>query len=128
MAKTQKYGIKYPFSSENDENIFFDLNDNRTDEVTSKVLHVIFTPKGQKIRDPEFGTDLISYIYDPNDDESFESVKSEISRQVLRYVPNVELKNIEVYRNENNDGVGVMVEYGVKKGNQTEITKIGVKL
>ena len=77
MAKTQKYGIKYPFSSENDENIFFDLNENRTDEVTSKVLHVIFTPKGQKIRDPEFGTDLISYIYDPNDDESFDSINED---------------------------------------------------
>lgn len=128
MAKTQKFGIKYPFSTENDENWFLDLNENRTDEVTSKILHVIFTPKGQKIRDPEFGTDLIKYIFDQNDDMSFEGIKTEISREVLKYVPNVELRNIEVYRNEENDGVGVVVEYGIKKGNKTEVVTVGVKL
>ena len=55
MARKQKYGIKYPFTSDNDENIFLDVNNNVTEGVQSQVLHVIFTPKGQKIRDPEFG-------------------------------------------------------------------------
>ena len=78
MARHQKYGIKYPFTSNNEDNIFLDVNDTETDSVKSKVLHVIFTPKGQKIRDPEFGTDLIKYIFSPNDDYSISEIKTEI--------------------------------------------------
>lgn len=75
MAITQKYGIKYPFTSDNDENIYLDLNQNRLDKITSDVLHVIFTPKGQKIRNPEFGTDLIRYIFEPNDEKTLADIK-----------------------------------------------------
>ena len=60
MSKIQKYGIKYPFTSDNDEGYLLDLNETLADGVKSQVLHVIFTPKGQKLRDPDFGTDLRS--------------------------------------------------------------------
>ena len=49
MALKQRFGIKYPFSSDNLEEIYVDLNDTYTDRVKSEVLHVLFTPKGQKV-------------------------------------------------------------------------------
>ena len=48
MALTQKYGIKYPFTSDNDEGIYRGLNKTDADNIKSQVLHLIFTPKGQK--------------------------------------------------------------------------------
>lgn len=129
MAKHQKYGIKYPFTSNNDENIFLDVNETETDCVKSKVLHVIFTPKGQKIRDPEFGTDLIKYIFSPNDSYTISEIKSEIDSSIKKYVPEVEFKNFNVYKDENDENsIIVTIEYGVKIGNKTEITTVGVKL
>ena len=41
MGVIQKYGIKYPFTSDNDEKIFMDLNESVTEGVKSNVLHVI---------------------------------------------------------------------------------------
>lgn len=129
MGVKQKYGIKYPFTSDNNDNLYLDLNETFGDGVKSQVLHVIFTPKGQKIRDPEFGTDLIKYVFNPSIDTTFESIKREISMQVSKYVPNVEFRDITIYKDEKNDNsIIVMVEYGVNIGVKTEITKVGVKL
>lgn len=129
MAVTQKYGIKYPFTSDNNEGTYIDLNDTYADGIKSQVLHVIFTPKGQKLRDPDFGTDLIKYLFNPSDSETFNSIKSEISSQISKYVPSVMFRDVSIYSNEDeSNSIIVIVEYGVKKGNKIEITKVAVKL
>lgn len=129
MSKLQKYGIKYPFTSDNDSGYFMDLNETITDGVKSRVLHVIFTPKGQKLRDPNFGTNLIKFIFNPKDSSTINDIKNEISSQILKYVPEVEFKDIRIYETETDEhGVIVSVDYGVKNGNKTEITTVSVKL
>lgn len=129
MAVIQKYGIKYPFTTDNDDGTYIDLNKTYGEGIQSQVLHVIFTPKGQKLRDPDFGTDLVKYIFSQSDSSTFGSIKGEISTQIAKYVPEVEFRDISIYNSEGDDnGIVVMVEYGVKQGNKTEVTKVAVKL
>lgn len=129
MAVTQKYGIKYPFTTDNDDGTYIDLNKTYGEGIQSQVLHVIFTPKGQKLRDPDFGTDLVKYIFSQSDSSTFGSIKGEISSQIAKYVPEVEFRDISIYNSEGDDNsIVVMVEYGVKQGNKTEVTKVAVKL
>lgn len=129
MAITQKYGIKYPFTSNNENCLYLDLNETYSDSIKSQVLHVIFTPKGQRLRKPDFGTDLIKYIFNPSDENTFGEIKNEISKQITKYVPEVMFRDITIYNDEESDnGIIVVIEYGVKKGEKTEITKVAVKL
>lgn len=129
MGLTQKYGIKYPFTSENNDGTYIDLNETYTDGIKSQVLHVIFTPKGQKLRDPDFGTNLVKFIFRPSDSLTFNEIKSEITSQINKYVPSVEFRDISIYNDENGaNGIIVMIEYGTKRGNKTEITTVAVKL
>lgn len=129
MGVKQKYGIKYPFTAYNDEMVFMDLNDTFADGIKSKVLHVIFTPKGSKLRDPEFGTDLVRFIFSSDEKSSLDGIKQEITSQIMKHVPQVEFRDIEIYKEEKDgNSIVVMVEYGVKKGNKTEVTTVGVKL
>ena len=78
MAKKQFFGIKYPFQNETEGECFMDLNASFKEKVKSEILHVIFTPKGQRYRNPDFGTDLIKYLFEPNDEEVWSKIKSEI--------------------------------------------------
>lgn len=129
MAVIQKYGIKYPFTTNNNDELYLDLNKTYSESIQSQVLHIIFTPKGQKLRDPDFGTNLINYIFNPSDTITFNDIKNEISIQLGKYVPFIEFRDISVYNNEDGDNsIVVIVEYGVKKGNKTEVTKVAVKL
>lgn len=127
--KTMYFGIKYPFEAQDEEGYFIDLNKSKRDYVRSQLIHVIFTPKGQKIRDPEFGSDLIKYIFEPNDAESWSKIKGEISNTVGRYVNGVILNDVTILKSDTNPNeIFVRLNYGVKEGNltinDTVITKI----
>lgn len=129
MAKVQYDWIKYPFEQKNNEKYFVDLNKTMRESVRSQLLHVIFTPKGQKLRDPEFGTDLIRHIFEQNDAETWGKMKEEISSAVSVYVPVATINDISILRSENNPSeVFVRIDYSVKEGNVTTqdvvITKI----
>lgn len=130
MAVTQRYGIKYPFTSDNEDGYFIDLNTTYEESIKSQVLHVIFTPKGQRVRNPEFGTNLIRFIFSPNDSFTLSEIKSEITTQVNKYVPSVEFRDITIYADENQPDNGriVMVEYAINKGNISDITTVAVKV
>ena len=129
MALTQRYGIKYPFSSDNLEEIYLDTNNSLTDKVKSDVLHVLFTPKGQRLRNPDFGTNLIKFIFSPSDEITFEDLKKELYTDISKYVENVIFQDISINKEDNDDNsIIVIVHYGIKKGNKIENTSVGVKL
>ena len=118
MALTQKYGIKYPFTLENDDELYMDLNMTKEESLKSRLLHVIFTPKGQRLRNPDFGTDLIKYIHEPSDETTFDRLRSDITQQVYKYVPDISFKDISIYNDEKSDnGKIVIIHYTIKKGN-----------
>lgn len=119
MALTQRYGIRYPFTLENDDELYMDLNMTKEESLKSRLLHVIFTPKGQRLRNPDFGTDLIKYIHEPADDTTFERLRNDITEQVYKYVPDVVFKDISIYNDEKSDnGKIVIIHYSIKKGNR----------
>ncbi len=119
MAKRQFFSMKYPFTTNDYQNFFVDVNMNEKDKVRSQIMHVVFTPKGQRIRDPEFGTDLIKYIFSPSDDESWEGIKNEIVTSVQRYVPGCVINDIRVAQsNDERAEIFVRMDYSVKQGNK----------
>lgn len=120
MAQQQYYGIKYPFTVTEIENFFLDANYTIKDKIKSLLMHVIFTPKGQKIRDPEFGTNLIQYIFQPNDTFTLESIKNEVNETVQKYITGVIINNISILE-DNNDShhIFVRLDYTVDDGLKT---------
>jgi phage baseplate assembly protein W len=129
MNKKQFYGIKYPFISSDIENYYIDLNSSIKDKIKSLLIHVIFTPKGQRLRDGEFGTNLIQFLYQPNDSQTWDNIKEEVSIAVNRYIKGIQIKDIQVLQSDNVDeDVFVRIDYTIMNGitveNDSLITKI----
>ena len=119
MARRQYFDIKFPFTHNDFTKFFVDANMSEKDKVRSQIMHVIFTPKGQRIRMPEFGTDLIKYIFSPNDSVSWEGVKNEVITAVQRFVPNVVLNDVRVVQSEDERSeIYVRMDYSIKEGNK----------
>lgn len=117
MALTQHFGIRYPFTLENNDELYMDLNNTPEESLKSRLLHVVFTPKGQRLRNPDFGTDLIKYIHEPSDETTFEALKNDIAEQIYRYVPDVVFKDISIYNDdESENGKIVIIHYTINKG------------
>ena len=126
MNKKQYYGIKYPFFSDNLEELYIDLNESHNDDVKSQVLHVLFTPKGQRLRNPDFGTDLVKYIFQQNNEMTEEELKASLANDISKYVKGVKFEDISFEKQEHS--LIVIVHYSIKKGNKTEINSVAVKL
>ena len=120
MSKVQYYGIKYPFTAQGDENFLFDVNYDLKSKIRSILMHVIFTPKGQKLRDPEFGTNLVKYIFEQGDGFTFESVRDEVSVVVSRYIDGITINDISIMEsNEDFHKIYVRLDYTVTSGFKT---------
>lgn len=129
MAKTQKYGIKYPFTKENNEELYIDVNNTYEDSIKSRVLHVVFTPKKQRLRMPAFGSDLIRFIFEPDDGMTMADLKSSLKTDIETYVPEVIFDDINVYDDPTNEhGKIVDVGYSIKKGSELEKYNVAVKI
>lgn len=125
----QYFGIKYPFTSNNLDEMFLDLNETYEDSVKSKMLHVIFTPKGSRLRMPDFGTNLVQYIFEPNDGDTLSDIKSEITIQVGKYVPGVRFDDISVVRDDKDErGTVVILYYTIQKGENEVSESLGIKI
>ena len=120
MSKVQYYGIKYPFTAQGDENFLLDVNYDLKSKIRSILMHVIFTPKGQKLRDPEFGTNLVKYIFEQGDGFTFESVRDEVSVVVSRYIDGITINDISIMEsNEDFLKIYVRLDYTVTSGFKT---------
>lgn len=115
MGRTQKYGIKFPIKIESHKTLL-DLNTTVAEDVKSQLIHLIFTPEGQKLRDPLFGTNLIKYLFNTNDKLTWDDIIFEIKNKVQTFIPNCEIENVETApTGENSDGLEVKIKYSVKE-------------
>lgn len=128
MAKTRHIGIKFPFTRESKEKKFLDLDIDPVDGIISDLMHLIFTPKGQRLRDPEFGTNLIQFIFEPNDDQTWGDVEMEIKECVSKNIPNCSINHIEIYDVEDGRGLVAEITFSVVDGTYNNTYKITTKL
>lgn len=123
------YGIKFPFTIRNNDNFFIDLNESLHEKVASEIAHTILTPKKTRIRMPDFGTNLINYIFSGNDELSWGFIEDEIKESVKKYVPQGEVYKVNVYRDEGEDnGIYIDINFGVKRGQTVENNRMLLKI
>lgn len=127
MANSKSLGIRYPFTNESLTKTFIDLDYDMGDVVKSELMHLIFTPKGQRIRNPEFGTRLINFIFSPNDNDTWGDVKQEIKEAVSKFMPSVNLTDINVYQ-EDTYGLIARIDYTVDNGSTISQQTITTRL
>ena len=98
MASKQYINIQYPFT--NSKNGFlFELTDNDNQAIKSDLMHLLLTKKNERFYMPDFGTNLLQYIFEPNDNKSQADLKAEISESVKKYIPNLSIDSLLIENN-----------------------------
>ena len=127
MESTRNYNIKYPFTLNNEEGYFVDINKDIREKIASDILHVVLTRKRTRIRRPDFGTSLMDFVFEENHEKTWDDVKTEVTSAVAKYVRNVTMKDVEVYR-DNENGLFLMLYYDTTIGNETVQNKLTLKI
>jgi len=114
MAGNGKFiNIAFPFQESNLGH-FVKLNNDDNSAIKSDLMHLLLTRKGERLYMPDFGTDLLKYIFEMNDTTTTSSIRTEINDTIKKYLPNLSINNIEVTPSESNEyNVIVRVDYTV---------------
>lgn len=121
-------GIDYPFR-ESPKGYYLNLTTTDADEVRGNLMHLLLTNKGERFMMPEFGTDLIKYIYEPMNSKTLTDLKLEINDTIKKYIPNLQLDDIVIETMESNEYAAlVTIKYTTSDGiySQSDELKIGL--
>lgn len=100
----KSYNIRFPIKDDNDKNTYFQLNQITKDAFSSDLLLLLLTEKGERYYEPKYGTNLLKYIFEPNDNLTAQDIEQELKRTVSLYIPNLTIKSIEFNRLTDDQG------------------------
>jgi len=109
-----------------ENNYFVDLNNTfytDTNIVTSdsyqainnSIHNILFTTKGEKLGDPEFGTNIKRLLFEPMDIITEHLLRSDIVDALERYEPRVILDNISVKADYDSNIYSILIQYRIIK-------------
>ena len=113
MAVTQSF---------TDVNITFKKHPVTGDVVVSKdasaikqaIVNLLLTNKGEKLFDPEYGSDIRSYLFEPLDYATANQVQSNIRYTIAKWEPRIGVNAIEAVPNYDDNGFDVYLEYEIR--------------
>jgi phage baseplate assembly protein W len=117
MTQKGKFiNIAFPFKESN-RGDFILLNNDDNKAIKSDLMHLILTRKGERLYLPDFGTNLLKFIYEPNDSLTRNDIKNEITDTVKKYLPNLQINEVNVEPSEDNVyHAKVRIDYTVTEG------------
>jgi phage baseplate assembly protein W len=114
MADNGKFiNIAFPFK-ESRRGDFVKLNNTDKQAIKADLMHLILTRRGERLYLPDFGTDLLKYIFDMNDDSVHVEIKKHLNGVIKRYLPNLQVNEVIVEQSEQSEyAVTIRIDYSI---------------
>jgi phage baseplate assembly protein W len=103
------------------------MNQVTKDSYSSNLLLLLLTQKGQRYYESDYGTNLLKYIFEQNDQLTATQVEEEIRNTVALYIPEVRITSVNFNWNETEEGepipetqLNVNIQFVYTEGSLTE--------
>ena len=121
------YNITYPFKDNNETRSFIQMNQVTKDSYSSNLLLLLLTQKGERYYESDYGTNLIKYIFEPNDNLTANQIEEEIRNTVSLYIPQVKITSVTFNWDTDDNGepipetqINVNIQFIYTEGSLTE--------
>lgn len=104
-------GLKFPLT--NNSNNFFALNYTTFEQAKDNLLMLLSTKVGERIYQPEYGTNLHRIIFD-NEDNFEENITAELEQKITEFLPYINISDLTINFNQNDQVINIDLTYGVK--------------
>jgi phage baseplate assembly protein W len=113
MAEKKYININFPFR-DSVKGFFLDATETDAQAIKADLMHLILTKKGERYYMPDFGTNLLKFIFEPNDAITLSDIKRELKDTVKKYLPNLQINDVLVEPSEENEYTAVVrIDYTV---------------
>lgn len=81
--------------------------------IARSIRNIVFTSPGEKIFNPEFGSEISKVLFENIDEISAISIKDEIETSIRNYEPRVNLEEVDIEPNYDNNQFDVRINYKI---------------
>ena len=88
------YNINYPLKDDNITKGLLSMNRVTKDSYSSNLILLLLTQKGERYYESDYGTNLLKYVFEPNEEITSSQVEEEIKNVVSLYIPEVKVTSV----------------------------------
>ena len=107
LQKNIAIGISLPFNGPG----VFKSTYTTKDQIKSNLVNLLLTDKGERVMNPNFGTNLKRFLFEGITDNNLETLKDNILNSILTYISEITVTNIILVPNTDNNLVDLTIEY-----------------
>ena len=107
LQKNIIIGVSLPFNAPG----VFNKTYSTKDQIKSNLINLLLTDKGERIMNPEFGTDLRRSLFDNMTNSSSELLRFKIIDSINIFIPEILLGEVEVEPDFNYNTLNVTINY-----------------
>ena len=107
LQKNIAIGVSLPFNGSG----VFKSTYTTKDQIKSNLVNLLLTDTGERIMNPNFGTNLKRFLFEGITDNNLETLKDNILNSILRYISEITVTNITLVPNTDNNLVDLTIEY-----------------
>jgi phage baseplate assembly protein W len=81
-------------------NVAFNQSFQTRQQISSNILNLLLTKRGERVMQPEFGIGLENFLFEPIDDDTQSRIENEIERTITKWLPYVVIEDLIVDIND----------------------------
>ena len=89
--------------------------------IKQSIVNLLLTNKGERPFNPDYGSNIRSYLFEPLDYATAGQVSSSIQNTLTEFEPRIDVVSIDTYPNFNDNGFNVELEYEIVGSNNPPI-------
>ena len=87
--------IAFPFQ-DSDKGDYLKLTTTDSEAIKSDLLLLVNTKRNTRFMMPNYGCNLLQFIFEPNDNQTISDIKRELQVAVDTYIPNLHINDIRI--------------------------------
>jgi phage baseplate assembly protein W len=107
LQKNIAIGVSLPFNGPG----VFKSTYTTKDQIKSNLINLLLTDKGERVMNPNFGTNLKRFLFEGITNNNIETLKDNILSSILTYIYEITVTNIILVPDTDNNLVSLTIEY-----------------
>jgi phage baseplate assembly protein W len=110
LQKNIAIGLSLPFGLCGNDKLFNQTYSTK-DQIKSNLINLLLTNKGERVLNPEFGSDLKKILFEQITPSTEDNIRNTINTAINIYVPEVTVDEIIINNNPDNNTINITVNY-----------------
>jgi phage baseplate assembly protein W len=123
LDKNITIGISLPFNAPSAFRSTYSFKD----QLKYNLVNFLLTNKGERILNPNFGTNIRRQLFNQIDEDIYENLITEISDSIILYFPDITIEKLDVVPTYDNNLITVNLTYRINISNEKDTITINLE-